>query len=254
MANFDILSRSEMVDLINSQTMATKSNTDQILSLTERIVSLEECVRLTGNKRKSMSTNSVTTNPERKVQELKNRYIDLQLERASIIAFNTNNMSLPLSERLKWTKTVKLSGGNERVTSLTEVKDNASLLALIDSEHLDSLCNASGEYVSFNKNVIKKSWVFIKEEKLVPLCRDFKDGVGVELLWTPDEKMLPPSDNWIRQAKMEKDPRKKYIDPSTMKLWTIDESFDEDGVESIVNELIESVVEKVSDEFLGQCA
>lgn len=231
MANFDLLSRSEMVDLINSQTMATKVNTDQILSLTERIVALEECSRLTGNKRKSMS---VVNDPERKVQELRNRYIDLQSERASIIAFNTSNMSLPLSERLKWTKTVKLPGGNERVTTLTEVKDNASLVALIESDHLNLLCNASGKYVAFNKNVIKKSWVFVKDEKLVPLCRDFKDGVGVEFLWTPDEKMLPPSDKWIRKSKMEKDPRKKCIDPSTMKLWTIDESLDEDVVEGSV--------------------
>jgi hypothetical protein len=250
MANFDILSRSDMIELINTQSVGIKTTTDQIVILNERMENLEKKVStLSGNKRKKISP--CEYNSEKKIQDMRIKYEELQKERNSIIAFNKNNDSLPSSERLKWSKSVKLSGGNVRVTSLTEVKDNSSLMALIDSEYSDILCNSSGEYVPFTKNIVKKSWVFIKDNKLVPLCRDFKDGIGVEYLWTSDEDMLPPSGKWIRESKKDKDPRRKYYDPLTMELWVPGDSeeskdCEKENVEQVVNDIIGGIVDNLS--------
>ena len=225
MANFDTLSREDMVNLIQVQSAGMTENQNKIRDLLSRVEDLESKVNSSGGKRKytmsSGETVSRRENPEKKIQDMRVKSAELEMEREAIIAFNLKNNLLPPSERLKWTKTVKLQGGNERITSLTEIKDNSSLLSLIDSKHLDVLCNSGSKYVPFNKNVIKKAWVFIKDENLVPLCRDFKGGVGVEYLWTSDEDMekLPPSTDWIRPSKFEKDPRRQCYDPSTMKLW-----------------------------------
>ena len=184
MANFDTLSREDMVNLLHDKSVVMMENKKRIDDLVLRIECLESKMETSGAKRKyTMSAGSSfrRENPEKKIQDMRVRSAELEMEREAIIAFNVKNKFLPPLERLRWTKTVKLAGGNERVTSLTEVRDNSSLLSLIDSQHLDVLCNSGSKYVPFNKNVIKKSWVFIKDEKLVPLCRDFRDGVGVKI-------------------------------------------------------------------------
>jgi uncharacterized coiled-coil protein SlyX len=253
MANFDILSRSEMVNIINHQTLDIKTVNDKIRSLTERMEDMENKFgTLSGKKRKQISECEYGVEKiESQNKDLVKRFEELQQERMAIIAFNSKNNALPFPERLKWSKTTLLSGGNKRVTSLTEVKDNTSLMALIDSEHLPVLCTASGSNVRFTKNIFKKSWVFINEDKLVPLCRDFKGGIGVEYLWTSDEEMKPPSDRWTKESKKDKDPRRKYYDPLTMKLWVPEESEESKGCEeeivgNIVGDVIGGIIDNLS--------
>ena len=92
MANFDTLSREQMIELINVQSMNLKENSDRIKSLEDLIKkSMSFQGTESGVKRKCVKPVSKSPrkdNIRRKINELESRYTDLQKERSCIIAFN----------------------------------------------------------------------------------------------------------------------------------------------------------------------
>ena len=190
--------------------------------------------------RRGKSSGKRITTPEQKVNILVNRAIEMEKDRRAIIAFNTANASSDPTNMIRWTDKTVLKSGKERVMTFTQVDDNVSLNRLIQSEYRVLLNNSlEGTEVNITTNVFKKYWVVIIDNKLVPLCRDFKGGLGREYLWTSDEDMVsrPPSTDWKNESKKKNDPRREMIDPVTMKPWVPEDEMVGEGQGSTEEEV-----------------
>lgn len=203
---------------------AAHQNAQDIGALQSRIDDLERIINGSLGKWSKYGTRSGkrSTTPEEKVRILSNRAIEMEKDRSALIAFNIANASRDPADMIRWTDRTMLKSGKERMMSFTQVDDNTSLKKLIQSEYREVLNNSlEGEEVNITTNIFKKYWVVIIDNKLVPLCRDFKGGLGREYLWTSDEDMAanPPSTDWKNESKKKNDPRREMIDPQTMELW-----------------------------------
>ena len=207
---------------------AAHQNAQDIGAMKSRIDDIERIINGTQGKWSKHGARSGKrfTTPEEKVRILSNRAIEMEKDRCALIAFNLINASKDPTDMIKWTDRTVLKSGKERVMSFTQVDDNVSLKKLIQSEYRELLNNSlEGEEVNITTNIFKKYWVVIIDNKLVPLCRDFKGGLGREYLWTSDEDMEthPPSTDWKNESKKKNDPRREMIDPQTMELWVPDD-------------------------------
>ena len=221
---FTLLHSSPIENMVDYLTVA-QQNIDAIERLTKRVETLEEQARIgSTGKRAASSGPSRAIDPAARVDSLVKKSLDMENERMAILAFNKDNQERDPQDMLKWHDTTVLKGGKERKLTFTRADDNLSLTRLIQSDHREILCNSGPVYTNITANIFKKYWVVIINGELVPLCRDFKGGIGREYFWSTDEEMLtmPPSEDWKNASKLKNDPRRKFIDPKTMRLWVPD--------------------------------
>lgn len=219
--SLELTPKTEMANFL----AAAHQNAQDIGALKSRIDDLERIITNSSLGKMSVPgkrSGKRSSTPEEKIRILSNRALEMEKDRRAIIAFNTINAARDPRDMIRWTERTVLKSGKERVMSFTQVDDNVSLKKLIQSEHRELLNNSLvGEDVNITTNIFKKYWVVVIDNKLVPLCRDFKGGLGREYLWTSDEDMVmhPPSTNWKNESKKKNDPRREMIDPQTMELW-----------------------------------
>lgn len=147
------------------------------------------------------------------VNSIINKTERLKNAREEIIRFNLENDCR--SDPLTWEKSYSLKDGSTRKVVYSSVTDTSSLQSFASSGFSSPLITG---------NLARDVHVFLKDDKLTTLSRDFHGGVGIEYLWTLDENMKKPSGSWkvnlkAMTSKYDKDPRRGMIVPATGKEW-----------------------------------
>ena len=161
----------------------------------------------------------------RKLESVRGRTLKFMEERKLILEFNeVQRKKMEHSES----------------ESLVRWKNDKGVMyyTVLDTSSLDSLVRSKKGPDGLSLNIAKKYGVLLIDNKLVPLSRDFKDGIGISYMWKRDDKVLLPSPSWAydkrkKQSKRFTDPRIGIVDPQTNKLWDVlGESSDEDSEDS----------------------
>ena len=150
----------------------------------------------------------------RKLNDIKEKSKQFYKERDILIKFNDAQLR---RKRMKDPSDPVITWTNKNGVKFDMVRDTVSLLALSQS---DVKPVRTG-------NFTRKFPVIIKDGRLVPLCSDFKDGLGVSYAWTKDEDIPPPSKVWKydyknKRSKSASDPRVGVLDPTTGEVWKPD--------------------------------
>ena len=140
--------------------------------------------------------------------------------------------------------------------SLVRWKNDKGVMyyTVLDTSSLDSLVRSKKGPGGLSLNISKKYGVLLIDNKLVPLSRDFKDGIGISYIWKRDDKVLLPSPSWAydkrkKQSKRFTDPRIGIVDPQTNKLWDVlEESSSDDSSDESSDEEPEVVDESLKEE------
>ena len=103
---------------------------------------------------------------------------------------------------------------------------------------------------------LDKFRVLVIDEELVTLSRDFRDGLGECILWTPWRDMRERSSCWkidpvTKKSKIHVDPRVGILDPVTNKPWVGVDPFEEDE-EEVVSDVVESKKSKKRSRQTGE--
>ena len=172
----------------------------------------------------------LTITPLKKLENIRKKSKEFFAQRQIILDFNKmqrrrKKKNDPDDPVLTWT--------NKNGMKFSSVRDSVSLLAL-----------ATSDLGLIDKgNPFRKFPLIIKDGRLVPLSSDFKGGIGISYIWTPDSDMPPPSKCWKydyknQRSKQDTDPRIGVQDPMTGKVWDVnclnddEDEDDEDESES----------------------
>lgn len=185
-------------------------------------------------------SNIILTSAEHALKMTKKRSDEFHAQRKIILEFNEDQLNKinakdPDDPPFTWT--------SDKNVEYQLVEDMASLAALTKSD-----MNPGNISATFPKTLR----VVIINNKLVPISREFKDGVGASYVWTPDDKLAPPALVWRYdkrkgQSKKYTDPRIGIMDPRTSKLWEPDEEETRETDEEISQKADESAGEVVCD-------
>ena len=192
-------------------------------SIQDRISTLESKFTHSSSSSSPPSTKTISQG-NRRLQSVKNRTTQFMAERNDILIFNEKQRRL-------------LRIGDPDNPAISWMSDKGlSYYSVIDTNSLVSLVRSKKGPVGLSLNAAKKYGVLLIDNKLVPLSRDFKDGIGLSYIWTDDDKIKPASPGWAydNRKKMSKrftDPRIGIVDPVTGKLWDALENIDEEESE-----------------------
>ena len=164
-----------------------------------------------------------------KLLEIAKRSVEMAQTRSGLIEFNKTNPALPDGEKHVWERKSKRSkaGGTVSTVKLDKIVDFQGLRSfLATSASRDILAKIiereEGKKIVVHPNPLRY-WVFLRNDKLTTLSRDFRGGVGHEYMWTDQALLGKPSSEWIKSEKRKNDPRRDWVDPSTGTWWVPEE-------------------------------
>lgn len=220
---------------------AAHQNAQDIMVLQGRFEEMEKMMyELIGRKRSIEKASGGKGGPRpatpvEKMHQLVQKSAMIEKFRNAVIQFNEDNSMRNKEDMLSWNHTTDLKDGKTRTMTFTKIDSNASLKTFIESEHMGTLFDPmSSDPVNITPNFLKRYRVIIIDNKLVPLSKDFKDGIGAEYIWTSDivlQETSPASSNWKNNDKKMNDPRRTMVDPQTMELWKPEDEMNTDDAE-----------------------
>lgn len=179
------------------------NNFDTVKSLESRQIKLRAAIGKMENTLEDMSKNMKNLCDRLKAVEPKEEDLrtpkteeELDAVRNTIHGFNKKNHRMKKSnEGVVW-------GGEKKYSVIVH---KSSLVSWLESPH-------AKEY-GLDPSVVEDFAVCVHKGKLVTLDRSYKDGIGIEALWVPQETMNKrrgPAIGWKNDECYKKDPRRKF--------------------------------------------